>query len=194
MVTIRKSSDSNLIRQLRNSSGGIVNLTDAVYSCDLRETPTSDASVSITPVVVLAASGLYKIPIASSNLTDLSNRTYYCKNTITISTADYDDSFYLKILDNTGITISAGHSAYGTTANRPTLTSTDTGFTYYDSDLASLIVWNGTAWDTSVGDNFRGSYTTAEIAELVTTAYTVGDWVFDTDLLSPYWWDGTVWR
>ena len=193
MITIRKSADTDLVRQLKNSNGAVVDLTDASYSCDLRETPTSSASVSATPATFNTTYGIYKIPIQSSTLTNLGNKLYYCRSAITIGTADYDDSFYVRILDNTGITIST-HLVSGTTAERPTLTSADTGFTYYDTDLGVLIVWTGTAWDTSVGDNFRGSYTTAEIALLDTSGYTTADWVFDTDLLSPYWWDGTEWR
>lgn len=37
-------------------------------------------------------------------------------------------------------------SARGTTAERPTLTTTDDGFIYYDRDLLKLILWTGTAW------------------------------------------------
>lgn len=34
----------------------------------------------------------------------------------------------------------------GTTANRPSLNSGDSGFTYFDTDFGKMIVWNGTAW------------------------------------------------
>ena len=34
----------------------------------------------------------------------------------------------------------------GTTQQRPTLTSTDDGFEYYDTTLKKYIVWNGTEW------------------------------------------------
>lgn len=34
----------------------------------------------------------------------------------------------------------------GTTAQRPTPTSSDAGFQYYDTDLGKYICWNGTAW------------------------------------------------
>ena len=34
----------------------------------------------------------------------------------------------------------------GATSNRPTLTSTDTGFIFFDTTLGKSIVWNGTAW------------------------------------------------
>jgi hypothetical protein len=35
---------------------------------------------------------------------------------------------------------------YGTTANRPTLQSTQQGFQYWDADLTKPIWWNGTVW------------------------------------------------
>ena len=34
----------------------------------------------------------------------------------------------------------------GTTIQRPTLTSTNDGFEYYDTTLKKKILWNGTAW------------------------------------------------
>lgn len=37
-------------------------------------------------------------------------------------------------------------SARGTTLERPTLTTMDEGFIYYDRDLLKLILWKGTAW------------------------------------------------
>ena len=37
-------------------------------------------------------------------------------------------------------------SKKGTTASRPTLTSSDFGFMYYDTDLSKYIVWSGSAW------------------------------------------------
>jgi len=36
---------------------------------------------------------------------------------------------------------------WGTTAQRPVLTSEDIGFEYFDTDLGSPIWWNGTDWD-----------------------------------------------
>lgn len=194
MIIIRKAADTDIVRQIKNQNGGLIDLTTATFSCDLRETPTSNAIVSITPANLLATSGFYKIPIASSILTNLNNRTYYCKVGITIGSADYDDSFFIKIADNTGTSISAGHPKAGTTANRPTLTSGDAGFTYYDTTIGALIVWSGTAWDVSIAEtNFRGSYTTAERLALDTSDYSIGDWVFDTEIKSPFWWNGSEW-
>ena len=34
----------------------------------------------------------------------------------------------------------------GTTTQRPTLSSADEGFEYYDSTLKKKVLWNGTAW------------------------------------------------
>lgn len=42
---------------------------------------------------------------------------------------------------------STNHRRYGTTAQRPTLTSEDIGFEYFDTDLQTPIWWNGSAWD-----------------------------------------------
>ena len=38
------------------------------------------------------------------------------------------------------------YNVKGTTANRPTLKSTDDGFEYYDTTLKKKIIWNGTEW------------------------------------------------
>jgi hypothetical protein len=42
----------------------------------------------------------------------------------------------------------AGKTAlrYGNTASRPTLTSNDAGFMYYDTTTSSIVTWTGTAW------------------------------------------------
>lgn len=145
MTIIEKTSDTDLIRYARNSNGGVVDLTAATFSCDLRETPTSSASVALTPAVLSTALGVYKIPILTTDLTSLSNRTYYCKVTITVGSDDHDDSFYLKISSNTGVTITR-QATYGTTANRPTLAAKDVGFEYFDTTISSPIWWNGTEW------------------------------------------------
>lgn len=48
------------------------------------------------------------------------------------------------IYDINGINILA--LTKGTTEQRPTLTSNDEGFQYYDSTLKKMILWNGTSW------------------------------------------------
>lgn len=42
-------------------------------------------------------------------------------------------------------------SSSGTTASRPTLTSADEGFCYYDTTLQIPIWWSGSAWKTAAG-------------------------------------------
>ena len=68
----------------------------------------------------------------------------------TIGTTYYDTNLKkfshwdgTKWADGAGYTLAANH---GTTANRPTLTSTDAGFTYWDTTLGKMIAWNGSAW------------------------------------------------
>jgi len=39
------------------------------------------------------------------------------------------------------------YRAWGTTAQRPSLTVSDIGFEYFDTDLGSPIWWNGSNWD-----------------------------------------------
>lgn len=45
----------------------------------------------------------------------------------------------------TGVFMAVG-TGYGTTAERPTLTANDSGYSYFDSTLAKMILWNGTTW------------------------------------------------
>lgn len=39
------------------------------------------------------------------------------------------------------------YATWGPTANRPSLTSANVGFEYYDTDLQTPVWWNGSAWD-----------------------------------------------
>ena len=45
------------------------------------------------------------------------------------------------------------YNVKGTTAERPTLKSTDDGFEYYDTTLKKKIIWNGTEWTNMDGTN-----------------------------------------
>lgn len=38
------------------------------------------------------------------------------------------------------------NGSYGTTANRPTLTTSDVGYQYFDTTLGAIKYWSGTAW------------------------------------------------
>jgi hypothetical protein len=42
------------------------------------------------------------------------------------------------------VSVTASH--YGTTAARPTLTTDDAGFMYYDTNTSSIVTWTGSAW------------------------------------------------
>ena len=43
-------------------------------------------------------------------------------------------------------TFQAYGTGWGTTAERPALVTNDAGYSYFDTTLAKLILWNGTAW------------------------------------------------
>src|SRR5574338_467060 len=144
MILIPKTSTSKLIRQIF-SEGIPLDLTSATYTCVLKETPTSLDSVSVTIAGVVLATGWYQITITAANLSSLTQRTYYCLPTISISGTDYQDGFYIKILDNKGISITS-YRHKGTTAQRPTLTAYDVGYEYFDTDLNSPYWWNGSSW------------------------------------------------
>lgn len=47
--------------------------------------------------------------------------------------------------------VGAANPAFGTTANRPTLTTNETGFSYFDTDLGQPIWWSGTGWVDATG-------------------------------------------
>lgn len=44
------------------------------------------------------------------------------------------------------VTVGGATIPYGTTAERPTLTSADIGYVYFDTTISSPIWWNGTEW------------------------------------------------
>lgn len=139
---ISTTEDYIIIRQLKKNNTN-VDLTGATYSVKLKELDGTEV-LSLTGTTLSASSGWYKITVTGHS--SLNNRTYYCNVVITISTTDYDDSFYIKFTDKKGIS-SSTISHYGTTANRPTFASgTNIGFEYFDTTINSPIWWNGTEW------------------------------------------------
>lgn len=86
---------------------------------------------------------------------------------------------------------SYGLSIIGTTAERPTLNSYNEGFEYYDSTLKKKILWNGSKWIDSNGNDANVKYngTTAQRP----TNINIGFQYFDTDLNKPIYWTGSTW-
>lgn len=146
MILIPKTSTSKIVRQLFNDNVP-VDITSGSFVCTLREHPTSTDAVSLTIAGITGAltTGWFQITITSANLSSLIKRTYYCLPVISISGTDYQDGFFIKILDNKGISITS-YRTKGTTAQRPTLTIYDAGFEYFDTDLDSPFWWNGSEW------------------------------------------------
>lgn len=58
----------------------------------------------------------------------------------------YDDKAKIKLFNCLVNDFIINTSAKGTTTQRPTLSSTDEGFEYYDSTLKKKVLWNGTSW------------------------------------------------
>lgn len=76
------------------------------------------------------------------------------------------------------------YTAAGPTTSRPVLTARDQGFTYFDTTIACLMWWSGTAW---LGGYLSGTTASRPTGVATGTAY------FDTTINAPVWWNGTAW-
>lgn len=79
----------------------------------------------------------------------------------------------------------------GSSSKRPTLTSINAGFVYYDTTLKKKILWNGTTWVNLDGTSldFKKSGTTAERP----ASADIGFIYKDTTLNKLIIWDGSKW-
>lgn len=68
----------------------------------------------------------------------------------------------------------------GTTAQRPTLTSDDAGFQYYDTTIGETITWDGSAWETGGGDPNAVTKTSTDDINVWTDKSVVVGW-FNAD-------------
>lgn len=75
---------------------------------------------------------------------DVLSSSAFVSRTQTISTINY----FLSGLKNLDV---FGTTSYGTTASRPNLAGAHPGYRYFDTDLNTLIVWDGSAWITVGG-------------------------------------------
>ena len=88
-------------------------------------------------------------------------------------------------VDNAGYSASA--NKYGTTDQRPVLTSSDTGFIYYDTSLLKLIVWTGNVWresDGVIAGTIRNG-TTAQRPTVALNSIYAGFWYRDSTISQP---------
>ena len=79
-------------------------------------------------------------------------QSYYCTDKKTAESTSKGMMIYYKgnevWIDSNGVVVDDNYPILtkGTTNKRPTLTSSDDGFEYYDTTLKKKILWNGTAW------------------------------------------------
>ena len=150
MIYLNKNSDTLIPMQAKNSNGGIIDITSATITASFKETPnatsnTFQKTTSSGITHVSPTNGVYLIAVDQANVTSLTSKTYYMESVIDNGSEEYIQTDFCKILGNTGASVTVNRS-YGTTAQRPTLTSTDIGYMYYDTDLATVIWWDGTNW------------------------------------------------
>lgn len=83
----------------------------------------------------------YSMPSSDSNFPIIDN-TYQGKNFVKDKNKYIANSEGKWVLESKGVE----YNKYGDTNSRPQLDSSMEGFTYYDSTLKKMILWNGTAW------------------------------------------------
>jgi len=142
-----------------NSSGGVITLADATSTVTMTIKTTTDAVDTTLQKrntyaggndneieVTTAASGEFVVKFSSTNTTAFTVRNY----SYTIVCYDGTDTYTThagalivqqSVYDTASIT-----RKYGTTAQRPTLTTADIGFEYYDTTIGTPIWWSGSAW------------------------------------------------
>ena len=129
-----------------------MDVSAATITVNFRETQASSSNIvqktSAGGGVTLSTSGVYITNLLYSDFTSLTNRFYYVISTIVIGGVYYADQFVVRIQGNTDeeITAASSDAVSGTTAERPTLTTDDVGFEYFDTDIDSPIWWNGSEW------------------------------------------------
>ena len=96
-------------------------------------------------LVVSAEDGLFLAKLTSTNTGTLSVKAYYYSIVCNDGASEITHSGSLIVQQsvNDGSVIAL---TYGTTAQRPSLTTANVGYMYFDTDLDSAIWWNGTDW------------------------------------------------
>jgi hypothetical protein len=71
-------------------------------------------------------------------------------------TIEVDNDGTWKVIDYAGSIYNDNFRVRGATANRPTgLTTSNTGFQYFDTSLKSYVYWNGSKWVTDLGTDYQ---------------------------------------
>ena len=153
---ITRGEDKNFPLQAFNSSGAVIDLTSATVTFTVKE-----SSASVTPEftrkntaaggndneveVTSATDGLFVVKVSATNTADLNIDTYYYDVQVNDGTnyVTHSGAFIIQQSVSDG---SSTTRTYGTTAQRPTLTTNDVGFMYFDTTIGSPIWWDGSAW------------------------------------------------
>lgn len=109
MKLINKNTDCDIVLRAKSSTGTVLDLTSASITASFKEFATATTNLftkrntaaggSDSEIEVLD-DGWYVIKILSDNTSSLNLRNIHCSITITISSVNYSDSFFLKILEN----------------------------------------------------------------------------------------------
>lgn len=156
MIFINKGSDKKITFQAVNNNKGILDITGAGITFNLRESSESSTTIlqKLNTVAgggdtqiktISAAGGVYIVYLDNSDTSNLTGETYYFESFVAISSATYKQSGYLRFPPKGETTTQ--YRTSGTTAQRPSLPSAQyIGFRYFDTTINSPIWWSGTAW------------------------------------------------
>ena len=151
-----KGESKNLPLQAFNNAGSEIDLTSASITFSVKEN-TSDTSPVFTRKntaaggndneieVTSATDGLFLVKLSTANTSGLDIKAYYYSVTVNDGTSYITHSGSLIVQQSAydGATVAR---TYGTTAQRPSLTTSDIGYMYFDTDMDSPIFWNGSSW------------------------------------------------
>lgn len=151
-----KGEAKNIPLQAFNNAGSEIDLTSATITFSVKAS-VSDVSPLFTRKntaaggndneieITSASDGLFLVKLSTTNTSGLSVQAYYYSVTVDDGTSYITHSGSLivqqSVYDGASVT-----RTYGTTAQRPTLTTADIGYMYFDTTINSAIWWSGSAW------------------------------------------------
>jgi len=170
MFYITNKSDTYLPFTAINSSGGKLDITSINIIFTLLDNNSNIIFQKLSSDITKISTNSFSVPILASDLIGVGGGYY--KYEIT-----FDNSiFELGILKIKGDTNMSFYRKYGTTAQRPTLsTGAFIGFTFFDTTLNRSVQWDGTTWSDVSGD--LGSRVTTNEGDItsVTNRVTVNE-------------------
>ena len=151
-----KGEAKNIPLQAFNNAGSEIDLTSATITFSVKAS-VSDVSPLFTRKntaaggndneieITSASDGLFLVKLSTTNTTSLSTQAYPYTVTVNDGTSYITHSGFLivqqSVYDGASVTIT-----YGTTAQRPSLTTNDVGYMYYDTTIDAPVWFNGSQW------------------------------------------------